>query len=226
MPDLAKTYSSIAITLMAGSMMMFSVPDLIINLLAQTLSIEPAGPFTGVNKVAGVLILLLSLMLLLEAWNCRRRTNSSHPKGDKTSMSETIIAQCSECEGTGLKIGWAEKDGAAIVCRRCHGSGSQEISYTPFTGRRENPQALRVWQRNPGYRVSPEHTDGGVLVADWLANPELALKPEAAMQSTVCPAMWYQQKTFKECSDNQRYHQCPLWTNKARCWDDLIAADV
>ena len=135
-------------------------------------------------------------------------------------MTETITAQCSECEGAGLKIGWAEKDGAAVVCRQCHGAGSRQITYIPFAGRQNNPQAIRVWKINPGYRISPEHTDGGIPVADWLQNPDLVHQPEAAMQVHICPAMWYreQEQPFDDCHKVLTYDDCPWWSQKAQCW--------
>jgi len=31
--------------------------------------------------------------------------------------------ECSACKGTGLYVGMAEREGAAVVCSRCKGTG-------------------------------------------------------------------------------------------------------
>lgn len=41
-------------------------------------------------------------------------------------MSEHIIkieCECNACKGTGLYVGMAERDGAAVVCYTCKGTG-------------------------------------------------------------------------------------------------------
>lgn len=216
MPNLAKTYFSIAITLMAGSILMFWVPDLIIDLLTQSLSVKPLGPFTGANKIAGTLIFLISLMMLLEAWNARKTNKPTQRR--PIPMTQTLATQCDDCQGTGLKIGWAELKGAAIVCRKCQGTGQYLVAYTPFTGRKQHPNAIRVWRQNPGYRITPDQTSGGVPVATWLLNPQSVNEPEAAMQAEVCPALWYGDNPFPQCDKILKYTDCPWWRAKEACW--------
>lgn len=49
----------------------------------------------------------------------------------------TVKCECTDCGGTGLYTGWNCHDGATSVCDTCKGTGATEISYTPFTGRKE-----------------------------------------------------------------------------------------
>lgn len=131
---------------------------------------------------------------------------------------QTLDTQCPSCSGTGLYIGYAEHNGAAVVCGKCQGTGNFQISYTPFTGRLEHPDVTHVWMRNPGYHISPDRTEGGLSIAEWQNNPELINTPEAAMRQTVCPAQWYRENPFTDCNKANRYDECNFYSQKAKCW--------
>ncbi len=47
--------------------------------------------------------------------------------------------ECGACDGTGLYVGMGERDGAAVVCSRCGGTGKQtnKIEYKTFDGKKE-----------------------------------------------------------------------------------------
>jgi len=60
---------------------------------------------------------------------------------------------CDSCKGTGLYVGFAEHDGAAIVCHHCGGTGRYhfEHEYDEFTCRKNPPRKIkRVFLTNPG----------------------------------------------------------------------------
>jgi len=48
-----------------------------------------------------------------------------------------IKTECSSCQGTGLYCGFAEPKGTAVICLKCEGTGCLELSYKPFTQRKE-----------------------------------------------------------------------------------------
>lgn len=47
-----------------------------------------------------------------------------------------VNVECSSCGGTGLYSGMCEREGTAVVCLTCDGSGCEVISYKPFEGRK------------------------------------------------------------------------------------------
>ena len=57
---------------------------------------------------------------------------------------ETIKAECSSCDGTGLYRGVAEKPGTAVVCLTCKGTGCRDIDYTPFSSRKRRSDVREV----------------------------------------------------------------------------------
>jgi len=53
-------------------------------------------------------------------------------------MIRTVVnAQCSSCSGTGLYEGCCEVKGEPVVCLSCEGTGCEEITYVPYTGRKK-----------------------------------------------------------------------------------------
>lgn len=62
-----------------------------------------------------------------------------------------ININCPNCNGTGLYIGFAERDGAAVICYKCKGTGKKEYEYTPFNGRNIKSGVTRVFSKNQGY---------------------------------------------------------------------------
>lgn len=95
----------------------------------------------------------------------------------------TVKCECSACGGTGLYRDWTCHDGAAIVCRKCDGTGAVELSYTPFTERKKVTGVKRVFANVSWRHVFPaKHTfdDGttidysqyGCTLEEWEAGAE------------------------------------------------------
>lgn len=75
-------------------------------------------------------------------------------------MSDKILweadIECVACGGDGLYVGMCERDGAAVICHRCKGTGRQHVKheYTAFTKRKTNPEIQRVYNAAGGYCIS------------------------------------------------------------------------
>jgi hypothetical protein len=136
---------------------------------------------------------------------------------------------CPCCTGTGLFVGMAERDGAAVVCHDCNGTGCQhtKIGYDTFEGRRDRPGVRRVWAVNPGICIGTNlgqyHLDdfGGMLYRDWAAGQPFP--PGSEMRKFTCPAWWYQSADYTrkpdwpECKLG-RFSDCSSYRDKAGCW--------
>ncbi len=63
--------------------------------------------------------------------------------------------QCKPCNGSGLYKGMAERDGYAVVCQNCGGTGKHHFvyEYEEFTGRKDRDDITNVIQCNPGIAV-------------------------------------------------------------------------
>lgn len=46
-----------------------------------------------------------------------------------------LIVNCRSCRGTGVYRGMAERNGFAVICHTCDGTGAEIIEYIPFTQR-------------------------------------------------------------------------------------------
>lgn len=81
-----------------------------------------------------------------------------------------IEVQCSSCNGTGIYCGFAEPKGVGVVCLRCDGSGKGELSYTPFTGRKERKDVKTV-QRSRGSFIGTGvgPTGNSITYAEFIA---------------------------------------------------------
>jgi len=147
-----------------------------------------------------------------------------------------IERQCVSCHGTGLYCGFAEKNGAAVVCHTCKGSGKEviEIDNTAFTGRTERKGVKRVFQHNPGFGIGTGNNQegrsyrledfGGIPYADWAAGKPFG--PGTEMRQFVCPHWWFQsvdydrKPNWPECDEMGcgSFRNCPHFENKDRCW--------
>lgn len=56
----------------------------------------------------------------------------------------SITIQCQPCGGTGLYSGFMEGKGEAVVCAGCGGTGKQDFTYQPFTGRKKKNGINRI----------------------------------------------------------------------------------
>lgn len=55
-----------------------------------------------------------------------------------------VICECGECGGTGLYHGFMEGPGEYVICVRCRGTGKRELSYKPFTGRKNKNGVQKI----------------------------------------------------------------------------------
>lgn len=137
------------------------------------------------------------------------------------------VEQCRECQGTGLYLGFAERDGIAVVCRNCKGTGASRYrhEYEEFKGRREREDVVRVLRGNPGIIVGSLHGNysrfGGMSYFDWTRGEPFS--PGSEMRDFVCPAWWYQsvdggkKPHWKECGFGA-FSECKHFPDKASCW--------
>lgn len=75
-----------------------------------------------------------------------------------------IEIQCSSCTGTGLYVGRTERDGAAVVCHTCKGTGKSKFvgTFPKFKGRIVRKDVKRVFSSAGGYVISV----GDVMIED------------------------------------------------------------
>lgn len=124
-----------------------------------------------------------------------------------------LTIECTSCNGTGLYIGMAEKDGAAVICFKCKGSGQVNFTYRPFTGRKQRDDVVRVFKGSFGfmhYASNVMQDDGFVLAfasagctyEEWLNGVEP--KP---MKELYCPYLWTDQHLQTD-DVNDLYRNC------------------
>ena len=138
------------------------------------------------------------------------------------------LAECRSCKGTGIYVGFAEENGAGVVCSRCRGQGFKELTWEPFEGRKERKDVVRVYRTNPGIRIGENDfirlTDfGGMSYKKWLETGEFPLGSEDRQHT--CPAWFYQfigkKPDWKKCDClGGRFFQCRHFDNKDQCWKE------
>ena len=128
----------------------------------------------------------------------------------------------------------AERDGFAVVCHTCKGTGCHHFiyKYENFTGRIENPTIIRVVETNPGIIVGlgkkkeiPIDTFGGLSYEDWKNGKPFPEKSE--MRLFTCPRWWYQRVNYekeidwKECYNSlgRSFSECQHFVSKWLCWE-------
>ena len=115
-----------------------------------------------------------------------------------------VQAQCSSCDGSGLYSGMAERDGAAVVCSRCKGTGeiTLTLEWKKFTGRKKPQERVRrVYECNPGIVIGEGNGNtleefGGMPFKRWDAGETFPAGSE--MRKYTCPAWWYQSANYKK----------------------------
>jgi len=143
-----------------------------------------------------------------------------------------IDEKCKTCEGTGLYVGIAERDGFAVVCHVCKGTGCHHFKYEyeDFEHRSMRPDVKQVLEINCGivagvgkdkqYTLS---SFGGMSYQDWLHGKLFAVGME--MRNFVCPAWWYQSADYKkkpkwkECLCCGSFSSCEHFKDKDDCWN-------
>jgi len=140
-------------------------------------------------------------------------------------------AACTSCGSTGLYVGVGERDGAAVVCHTCKGTGEKTIrvEWDDFEGRGRRDGVERVYETNPGICIGTGKPArfalsdfGGMLYQDWLDGRQF----ERGMENRgfTCPAWWYQSANYNlkpkwdACLIAGSFSDCPHFTNKAACW--------
>jgi len=141
-----------------------------------------------------------------------------------------VDAECRACGGTGLYVGFAEKDGAAVVCCKCKGTGCEHIKveYTPFVRRKVRPGIDRVYQVNPGVMIGKcqekglHLTDfGGLSVAAWATGCRFS--PGTEDRKHTCPCWFYQKADYDrkpswtKCGNH--FPSCKHFDDKHVCWE-------
>jgi hypothetical protein len=146
-----------------------------------------------------------------------------------------IKEQCKSCGGTGLFVGMGERDGAAVVCHTCNGTGCHEFrhEYEEFTERKARQGVKRVFAANPGVCIGDGidckiEDFGGIPVTDWEKGEPF--QQDSEMRKFTCPAWWNQctggdNTPFKKCWDamGRSFSGCPHFACKAKCWAEFDA---
>lgn len=139
--------------------------------------------------------------------------------------------QCDSCGGTGVYVGMAERDGSAVICRTCEGTGKYYFKYTyeEFTEKKIKTGIKRVYQNNPGIGIGEKEGTckledfGGMSYEDWFAGKKF--KKGMEMRKYTCPAWYYQSADYKkkpnweECIGIGSFSACLSFKNKEKCWE-------
>jgi len=145
-------------------------------------------------------------------------------------MEISLEIECKSCNGTGLYVGTAEREGSAVICTTCEGTGCQDYNfgYTLFIERKIRNDVRRVFKRSCGYVHSAddqkgiEFSKGGVLYADWIAG-----KVPKPIKSLYCPLQWTGQEWSsplycKVSGAGMCISECPYRKEHGvmPCWDE------
>lgn len=139
-------------------------------------------------------------------------------------MTDTFMdCECSDCGATGLYAGFAERPGAAVVCKPCKGTGSVKLKMpAKFTGRRGRNGIRMVFPCNVGYQLRPD-SKGGIPYADWAAG--IPFSDGTEDRARTCPEQYYQtaehtkQPHFDACNGCNIFQNCRNYPTKASCWE-------
>ena len=139
---------------------------------------------------------------------------------------------CKSCSGTGLYIGMAERDGAAVVCSKCNGTGCFHYvhEYEEFVSRSEPTEPVkRVYQVNPGIVIGEGNYHkledfGGMPYEQWKDGDLFVPKTED--RKHTCPQWWYssvdskKMPNFDECIESlgKPYSACRFFPVRDVCW--------
>jgi len=143
----------------------------------------------------------------------------------------SIDEECPHCGGTGLYVGMGERNGAAVVCYRCEGTGCFHFKheYEDFSERQVRDGIVRVYETNPGICIGTGnghelHDFGGIDYHDWLNGKRFSSGTEN--RKFTCPAWWFQSADYKkkpkwdECWESlgSSFSRCPHFATKEKCW--------
>ena len=139
--------------------------------------------------------------------------------------------KCQFCDGTGLCVGRNERDGAAVVCYKCKGTGCEHvfIEYDDFQGRIKAEgiervflanRGIMIWKGNGKYKLSDF---GGMSIEEWESGKKFA--PGMETRNYACPAWYYRiadpkkAPDWHECSISGNFKNCPKYKTKGECWE-------
>lgn len=143
-----------------------------------------------------------------------------------------IDETCTSCGGKGLYIGMAERDGAAIVCHTCDGTGCHHYvhEYEDFTERKEETNAIRVYKTNPGIMIGAGNgfkleDFGGIDYKEWKDGKSFPQGSE--MRKYTCPRWWAQcagssnLPDWRECNTSLgcSFSKADCFKHKDSCWE-------
>ena len=134
---------------------------------------------------------------------------------------ESIELECVSCGGTGLYVGFGERNGVAVVCKACDGTGKEILQYKPFTKRRNRKGVATVFAVNPGIGLSVE-IPGGLPYIDWKAGKPFTRGSE--LRDHTCPCWWFQgadydrKPEWEECRGVCAFSACKQFKSKEKCW--------
>ncbi len=139
-------------------------------------------------------------------------------------------ALCTSCNGSGLYVGMAEKDGMAVTCSSCKGTGAvhRVIKWTDPPRQLITRDDVRwVIECSPGIFTGitdeyPLGAFGGMSYEDWKAGTPFTQGME--MRKFACPAIWYQAADYKKKPKWDECHcgffkDCPHFKIMALCWE-------
>ncbi len=148
-------------------------------------------------------------------------------------MSHHVInlkVACKACKSTGLYVGRGERDGAAVVCNDCNGTGKEKFryEYDDFKKRKNIKKVKRVYEVNPGIGIGKgdKYTLedlGGMSYQDWAKG--VSFSPGMENRKFTCPAWWYQSADYhkkpnwKECIGFGSFSECDQFKDKSNCWE-------
>jgi hypothetical protein len=136
-----------------------------------------------------------------------------------------IEEQCSECGGSGVYKGFAEKGGLAVVCIHCNGTGKYTFkhSYKEFVGIQKRNSIKWVIPINPGYSLSENSPDiGGMSYDEWQSGKKFTGKFED--RKRTCPRQYYQRYDYNkipewdDCQSANAFKDCKNYQCKEKCW--------
>jgi hypothetical protein len=147
-----------------------------------------------------------------------------HTTNGKNKHIIEYECQCKSCGGTGLYVGMAERNGAAVLCINCKGTGREvnRITYTEFDKRKKRSGVTRVYKCNPGICINDDPKFGGMPFSDWHKGHEFP--PGHEMRNYTCPTWYYQtadynkKPNWKECEILGSFSECKNFCNKHKCW--------
>jgi hypothetical protein len=120
-----------------------------------------------------------------------------------------------------------ERDGVAVQCHTCKGTGEHLHKYLEFTGKKSKSGIQKVVLFNPGIALGSGPEYGGISYEDWMKNPVFGLGTES--RGITCPAWWYgldgshDQPDWIECRVGVRagasYTSCTSFDRREKCWE-------